>query len=175
MYRITQLARHFGLSRSTLLYYDQIGLLTPTGRSAAGYRLYSSDDRERLAAICNFRQAGLTVEDILRVLPMKEDANRLVLQERMRKLGEEIRILQTKQHLLAKMLRVQSLGELPVTVDKQAWVEMLRAAGMDEAAMRRWHIEFERRAPEAHRQFLLTLGISEDEALFISKWSAETE
>ncbi len=175
MYRITQLARHFGLSRSTLLYYDQVGLLTPTGRSAAGYRLYSSDDRERLAAICNFRQAGLTIEDILRVLSMKEDADRLVLQERMRKLGEEIRILQTKQHLLAKMLRVQSLGELPVTVDKQAWVEMLRAAGMDEAAMRRWHIEFERRAPEAHHQFLLTLGISEDEALFIRKWSAETQ
>ncbi len=175
MYRITQLARHFGLSRSTLLYYDQVGLLTPTGRSAAGYRLYSSDDRERLAAICNFRQAGLTIEDILRVLSMKEDADRLVLQERMRKLGEEIRILQTKQHLLAKMLRVQSLGELPVTVDKQAWVEMLRAAGMDEAAMRRWHIEFERRAPEAHHQLLLTLGISEDEALFIRKWSAETQ
>lgn len=175
MYQITELARHFGLSRSTLLYYDQIGLLMPSGRSKAGYRLYSSEDRDRLAAICNFRQAGLTIEDILRVLSMKEDADRSVLQERMRKLGAEIRILQTQQHLLAKMLRVQSLGELPVTVDKQAWVEMLRAAGMDEAAMRRWHIEFERRAPEAHHQFLLTLGISEDEALFIRKRSAEAE
>lgn len=175
MYRITELARQFGLSRSTLLYYDQIGLLTPTGRSAAGYRLYSSNDRERLAAICNFRQAGLTIEDILRVLSMKEDADRSVLQERMRKLGAEIRILQTQRHLLGKILRVQSLGELPVTVDKQAWVEMLRAAGMDEAAMRRWHIEFERRAPEAHHHFLLTLGISEDEALFIRKRSAEAE
>lgn len=175
MYRITELARHFGLSRSTLLYYDQIGVLKPSWRSAAGYRLYSSDDRERLAAICSFRQAGLTIEDILRVLSMKEDADRSVLQERMRKLGEEIRILQTQRHLLAKMLRVQSLGELPVTVDKQAWVEMLRAAGMDEAAMKRWHIEFERRAPEAHHQFLLTLGIPEDEVLFIRKRSAETE
>lgn len=175
MYRIAELARHFGLSRSTLLYYDQIGLLTPSKRSAAGYRLYSSEDRDRLAAIYNFRQAGLTIEDILRVLSMKEDANRSVLQERMRKLGDEIRILQTQQHLLAKMLRVQSLGELPVTVDKQAWVEMLRAAGMDEAAMRRWHIEFERRAPEAHHQFLLTLGIPEDEVLFIRKRSAVAE
>jgi len=104
---------------------------------------------------------------------MGEDADGVVLQRRMRELGEEIRTLQTQQHLLGKMLQVQSLGELPVTVDKQAWIEMLRAAGMDETAMRIWHTEFERRAPEAHHQFLLALGISETEALFIRKLSRE--
>jgi MerR family transcriptional regulator, thiopeptide resistance regulator len=173
MFKITELARKFGLSRSTLLYYDRIGLLTPSGRSEAGYRLYSLNDRDRLATICSFRQAGLAIEDIRRVLSMEEDANGVVLQRRMRELGEEISTLQTQQHLLGKMLQVQSLGELPVTVDKQAWIEMLRAAGMDEAAMKRWHTEFERRAPEAHHQFLLALGISEDEALFIRKRSVE--
>jgi len=175
MYLITGFARHFGLSRSTLLYYDRIGLLKPSARSEAGYRLYSPDDRDRLAAICSFRQAGLSIEDIRRLLSTKTDANRSVLQRRMRKLGEEIRVLQTQQHLLAKMLQVQSLGELPATIDKRAWIEMLRAAGMDDAAMRRWHSEFERRAPEAHHQFLLSLGISEDEALFIRKRSAEEQ
>lgn len=173
MFKITELARKFGLSRSTLLYYDRIGLLTPSGRSKAGYRLYSLNDRDMLATICSFRQAGLTIEDIRRVLSMEEDANGVVLQRRMRELSEEISILQTQQHLLGKMLQVQSLGELPVKVDKQAWIEMLRAAGMDEAAMKRWHTEFERRAPEAHHQFLLALGISEDETLFIRKRSVE--
>jgi MerR family transcriptional regulator, thiopeptide resistance regulator len=169
MFKITELARKLGLSRSTLLYYDRIGLLTPSGRSEAGYRLYSLNDRDRLATICSFRQAGLTIKDIRRVLLTDVDANSAVLQRRMRELGDEIRTLQTQQHLLGKMLQVQSLGELPVTVDKQAWIEMLRAAGMDEAAMRRWHTEFERRAPEAHHQFLLALGISEDEVLVIRK------
>jgi len=175
MYLITEIARHFGLSRSTLLYYDKIGLLKPSARSRAGYRLYSPADRDRLATICSFRQAGLTIEDIRRLLSTKEDTNRKVLQRRMRELGDEIRILQTQQHLLARMLQVQSLGELPVAIDKRVWIEMLRAAGMDDAAMRKWHSEFERRAPEAHQQFLLTLGISEDEALFIRKRSAETQ
>jgi MerR family transcriptional regulator, thiopeptide resistance regulator len=77
--------------------------------------------------------------------------------------------------MLGKMLQVQSLGELPVAIDKQAWIEMLRAAGMDEAAMSKWHAEFEQRAPEAHHQFLLSLGISEDEALFIRQRSAEAK
>lgn len=173
MFRITEFAKHFGLSRSTLLYYDQIGLLKPSARSRAGYRLYSESDRNRLAAICSFRQAGLTIEDIRRLLTLEEDANASVLQRRMRELGDEIRSLQSQQHLLGKMLRVQSLGELPVAIDKKVWIEMLRAAGMDEAAMRKWHVEFERRAPEAHQQFLLSLGISEDEASFIRKRSAE--
>jgi MerR family transcriptional regulator, thiopeptide resistance regulator len=173
MLRITELARKFGLSRSTLLYYDRIELLRPAGRSRAGYRRYSPEDRDRLATICSFRQAGLAIKDIRRVLSTGEDAHRAVLQRRMRELGEEIRILQTQQHLLGRMLQVQSRGELPATIDQQAWMEMLRAAGMDEKAMRKWHSEFERRAPEAHHRFLLALGISEEEALFIRKRSME--
>jgi MerR family transcriptional regulator, thiopeptide resistance regulator len=171
MFLITELARKFGLSRSTLLYYDCIGLLAPTGRSEAGYRLYSQKDHDTLASIRSFRQAGLTIEDIRHVLSMKEDTNRVVLQRRMRELGEEIRILQTQQRLLGKMLQIHSFGELPTTVDKKVWIEMLRAAGMDDAAMKKWHTEFERRAPDAHHQFLLALGISEDETLFIQKQS----
>ena len=152
---------------------DRIGMLKPSGRSEAGYRAYSQHDRDRLASICSFRQAGLGIEDIRRVLSADEDNNSLILHRRMRELGDEIRTLQTQQHLLGKMLQLQTLGELPVTIDKQAWIEMLRAAGMDEAAMRRWHTEFERRAPEAHHQFLLALGISESESSYIRKRSAE--
>jgi len=173
MVRITELARSFGLSRSTLLYYDRIGLLRPSGRSEAGYRLYAAKDRERLAAIVSFRQAGLAIEDVGRVLAANEDANLAVLQRRMRELGEEISALKSQQQLLGKMLKMSTLPELPVAVDKKAWIEMLRAAGMDEVAMCRWHSEFERRAPEAHLSFLLALGISPEEARTIRERSRE--
>ncbi|HJV64294.1 MAG TPA: MerR family transcriptional regulator [Geomonas sp.] len=178
MYRITELARQFGLSRSTLLYYDRIGLLSPSGRSESGYRQYSRRDRDRLASICSFRDTGLTIEDIRRVLSVTEDedASGLVLRKRLQEIGEEIRTLQSQQHIIARMLKVQALGELPV--DKRAWVEMLSAAGMDEAAMMKWHAEFETRAPEAHHQFLRSLGLPEEEALLIrsrSKGAREEE
>ncbi|MFA5072798.1 MAG: MerR family transcriptional regulator [Nitrospirota bacterium] len=173
MFRITELARKFGLSRSTLLYYDRISLLKPSERSKTGYRQYSKKDQDRLASICSFRQAGLTIEDIRRILSARNNSNKPVLQRRMRELGEEIRHLQFQQHLLGKMLRIQTLGKLPVAVDKRTWIEMLRAAGMDEAAMNKWHAEFERRAPEMHQQFLLSLGIPEEEALYIRRRSRE--
>ena len=172
MYRIGQLAREFGLSRSTLLYYDRIGLLSPTGRSAAGYRLYAPADRHRLEAICGYRQAGLGLADIRRLLERGEGEELEVLEKRLREVGREIRELQTRQRLLAGMLKAAAGGELPAALNKEAWVAMLRAAGMDDAAMARWHTEFERRNPQAHHDFLLGLGISENAARGIRARSA---
>jgi DNA-binding transcriptional MerR regulator len=172
MYRITQLAGKFGLSRSTLIYYDRIGLLSPSGRSGAGYRLYSAADCERLETICAYRRAGLTIEDISSLLSMKGDDTSAVLKRRLKVLGEEILILQAKQRLLARMLRITAAGGPQAGVDKETWVEMLRAAGMDNDAMQRWHVEFERRAPEAHHLFLISLGIDEKETQLIRKLSA---
>lgn len=173
MYRIGELARQFSLSRSTLLYYDRIGLLSPSGRSDAGYRLYSPGDRERLDAICTFRQAGLGIDNIRSILASGGDDTTAVLQRRLQEIGNEIRSLQTKQRLLAGMLRLKGEGGPRTTVDKEMFVSMLRAAGMDDMAMKQLHAEFELREPEAHHHFLLSLGIPEKEALLIRKRSAD--
>src|SRR5208282_6794638 len=67
-YSISRLARACGLSRSTLLYYDRLGLLKPTGRTGSGYRYYTDADQRRLERIGHFRQAGLTLKEIRAVL-----------------------------------------------------------------------------------------------------------
>lgn len=85
MYKITQLAHEFGLSRSTLLYYDRVGLLAPASRSESGYRLYTPADRERLQTICTYRQAGLTIDDMASLLATRtEDDSVAVLEGRLR-------------------------------------------------------------------------------------------
>jgi len=173
MYQVTELARQFGLSRSTLLYYDRIGLLSPSARSLANYRRYSASDRERLAMICSLRLAGLAIDGIRTILAADEDDTTSVLQHRLRQIGMEIQALQTQQRLLAGMLKLKGEGGPKSAVDNEMFVEILRATGMDDAAMKQLHVEFERRAPQAHHNFLLSLGISENEALRIRKWSAD--
>ncbi len=172
VYLISQLAHEFGLSRSTLLYYDRIGLLVPSGRTDAGYRLYAPADRARLEAICSFRRSGLTVEEIRTVL-VEGDETVSILNQRLRKLGEEIKSLQMKQRLIAGMLKAHAAGSVPALVDKEMWVDMLSAAGMDGDAMCRWHSEFEKRAPESHHAFLLSLGIPQQDVLLIRERSAQ--
>ena len=174
MYRITQLAEQFGLSRSTLLYYDRIGLLSPTGRNEAGYRQYSPADRARLESICSLRRAGMDIEGIRAILATSGDDSTTVLRRRLDEIGAEIEALRTKQHLLAGMLKVQGAGGPGATVNKEMFVAMLRAAGMDDAAMKKLHVEFERQEPAAHHAFLRSLGISEKEALLIRQWSSTT-
>lgn len=175
MYRISELARQFGLSRSTLLYYDRIRLLSPSERSAAGYRLYAPADRGRLESICSLRRAGMDMEGIRAILATAGDDTTTVLRRRLDEIGAEIEALRSKQHLLAGMLKVQGEGGPGAAVNKEMFVAMLRAAGMDDEAMKKLHVEFERREPEAHHAFLLSLGISEKEALLIRKWSAAME
>lgn len=174
MYRITELASQFGLSRSTLLYYDRIGLLKPSGRSEANYRSYSKEDRDRLESICAMRRAGVDIEGIRSILQTAGDDSTDVLKRCLTEIGNEISALQTKQRLIAGMLKLQGEGGPSSTVNKEMFVSMLRAAGMDDNAMRKLHVEFERKEPEAHHTFLLSLGISEKEALAIRTWSAES-
>lgn len=171
---ISKLGRLFGLSRSALLYYDRIGLLTPSGRTHAGYRCYSEADRQRLERICGFRRAGLALEEIRTILASGKPSA-AVLERRFHEIGEEIRVLKVKQGLLSRMLTGIASAKGPSKVDRDLWVEMLRAAGMDDRAMARWHAEFEERAPEAHQEFLLSLGIPEKEAREIREWSRLTE
>lgn len=44
-------------------------------------------------------------------------------------------------------------------MDKDSWVQLLRATGLSDDDMDRWHAEFERLAPEAHQDFLESLDI----------------
>jgi DNA-binding transcriptional MerR regulator len=67
-HRIKEVAELSGLTIRALHHYDSIGLLTPSARSAAGYRLYDDDDLLRLQQILIGRELGLPLEEIRRSL-----------------------------------------------------------------------------------------------------------
>jgi DNA-binding transcriptional MerR regulator len=167
-YSISRLGQAFGLSRSTLLYYDRIGLLAPSGRTGSGYRYYSEKDYRRLERICQFREAGLTLKDIRGVLSSGGRPGPKLLDKRMRETAATIVDLKNQQRVLARLSRIAGTS---TPVDVALWVEMLEAAGMNEKARKRWHTEFERRAPDAHNEFLLSLGIPPEEVIRIRRWS----
>lgn len=163
-YTISQLAARAGLSRSTLLYYDQRGLLKAVRRSPAGYRLYTEESLQRLDRICSLRAAGLSLADIDSVISERKNPGAEVLERRLAELGREAVRIRQQQHLISAMLKKMPGRRNVRVMDKAAWVELMRAAGMDETAMWTWHAEFERSAPELHREFLLSLGIPSPEA-----------
>lgn len=65
---ISDAAAFAGVSARVLRHYDEIGLLQPSARSGAGYREYSDADLLQLQRIVGYRELGLGLDDIRRLL-----------------------------------------------------------------------------------------------------------
>ena len=63
-YTIGDLAKRSGLTVRSLHHYEKLGLLTPSGRTEAGYRLYDQADVLTLHRILAYQQMGLALKDI---------------------------------------------------------------------------------------------------------------
>ncbi len=66
-------AETLGIATSTLRYYERVGLLVPTSRSRAGYRMYSAEDVDRGRFIRSAQAAGFALEDIRVLLSLRLD------------------------------------------------------------------------------------------------------
>ncbi len=71
---IGEVARAAGVAATTLRYYEREGLLSPTGRSRAGYRLYDEEAAERLEFIRAAQAVGFTLGDIRALLELNGDS-----------------------------------------------------------------------------------------------------
>lgn len=171
MYTIGQLMKQFQLSRSTLIYYDKIGLLQPSARSNANYRMYTEQDMQRMDQITLYKDAGLPLEEIACLLDETNNQPTALLEQHLANLNNEISQLRQQQQRVLQILGKASALRQSRTMDKTQWVAILKATGMDEAAMRQWHVEFERSLPEAHQDFLESLNIDNDEIAYIRRCS----
>ncbi len=169
MLTIGKLARQHGLSRSTLLYYDRIGLLTPAGRTPANYRVYTAGDARRLERICLYRKAGLGLSAIATALDAGNGSLAGVLERQLSDLNHRISGLRRQQHLIVSLLKGLDADGPVRIMDKQNWVRLLRAAGMNDEAMHDWHQAFEQISPEAHQHFLISLDLPAREVTAIRK------
>lgn len=97
-YQVKEVAQLAGVSVRTLHHYDELGLLVPSARTAAGYRLYRDDDLLRLQQILIGRELGLSLEDIRRSLDDPGFDRRAALRAQRAQ-------LQTRAHRTAEMLR----------------------------------------------------------------------
>jgi DNA-binding transcriptional MerR regulator len=101
-YTVRQVADMASLTVRALHHYDALGLLTPSARSAAGYRLYGEADLLRLQQILFFRELGFPLEQIRTIL---EDPH-----------FDQVRALEGHREMLA--LEQERLARLIATVDK---------------------------------------------------------
>ena len=167
MIHIGQLGKRSGISRSTLLYYESMGLIAPTSRSAAGYRQYADDVVERVMRIRDYRATGMELVAIKALLDEGDPTS--IIEQRLQAISREMALLREQQ---AVLLRLPGRGAVRA-LGKDGWTALLRAAGLGDAAMHRWHALFEQQSPDAHQDFLISLGVSDAEAERIRSWARD--
>jgi DNA-binding transcriptional MerR regulator len=119
-YTVRQVADMASVTVRTLHHYDALGLLHPTGRSAAGYRLYGEADLLRLQQILFFRELGFPLEQIRTIIedPHFDQVHALERHREMLQLERErlSRLLTTIDRTIARITE-ENMG----MTDEELW------------------------------------------------------
>ncbi|MFE3598899.1 MerR family transcriptional regulator [Streptomyces sp. NPDC059096] len=109
-YSVGQVSAFAGVTVRTLHHYDKAGLLSPSGRSHAGYRLYSDADLARLQQILFYRELGFSLDGIAVILkdPQANALEQLLV--RQAQLDEEIARLRRLSEVAERAIEVQRTG-----------------------------------------------------------------
>ncbi len=137
-YRIHEFARHAGVTAKALRHYERIGLLKPR-RNAAGYRVYSDNDRMRLDQIVALKFLEIPLREIRDLLDHPEPSLPEVLRLQRVRLGE-------KQHLLDRAIRAIKNAEQALesgAAGTTLWRRIVEVIAMqsDAEAMRKYYSE----------------------------------
>ncbi|MFE3859956.1 MerR family transcriptional regulator [Streptomyces goshikiensis] len=117
-YTVGQVSAFAGVTVRTLHHYDRTGLLSPGGRSRAGYRHYEDVDLARLQQILFYRELGFPLDEIAEILADPQ-ANALEhLRTRQRQLDDEITRLQQLAEVAERAIEVQQTG-VPLTPEER--------------------------------------------------------
>jgi DNA-binding transcriptional MerR regulator len=121
-FTIEQVAAQTGLTKRTLRYYEEVGLLPPTGRTEGNYRRYTKEDIQYLERIKNLRNLlGFSLSDIRVIL--EAEYERLQIKEAYRQETEASNKIAQLDHA-DEIIRHQ----LELIEQKIAGLEQMRAS-----------------------------------------------
>ncbi|MDR1630963.1 MAG: MerR family transcriptional regulator [Oscillospiraceae bacterium] len=96
-YTVNELSRLAGISKRTLHYYDEIGILKPRRAPGSDYRLYGGQEIDRLQQILFYRQFDFSLSQIRELLESGEEGFAAVL-------GEQLQVLLDKRSQLDRLI-----------------------------------------------------------------------
>lgn len=170
MYSIGQVSNRFGFARSTLLHYDKIGLLTPSGRDSSNYRVYTDDDISKLERICLYRSAGISLEQISTVINKNASITKY-LDQRLNQIDDEIRILKEQKSIIIRLATTEGMSPKTGIRSITNWKSLFIKCGFNEEQLHKWHSLFEKNSPEDHLHFLESLGLPHADIILIREAS----
>lgn len=117
--RIGKLAKKAGVSTDAIRFYESEGVLPPTRRTGAGYRLYDKDATKRLKFIKHAQGCGLTLTEIKQLLDIKMGTDsccgdvRSFAEQKKLQLDQKIVAMQAMSEALTELIKICTQGDRP--------------------------------------------------------------
>ncbi|ALS65742.1 MerR family transcriptional regulator [Pandoraea apista] len=123
--KVGELAKRSGLTVRTLHHYDTLGLLTPSARSDAGYRLYDRSDIARLHQIQALRRFGMSLTDIGQWLANRDISLDTLIARQVDMLTQQIEDASRLRERLKRLQSQLSSGEAPELAEWLTTLELM--------------------------------------------------
>ena len=123
--KIGELARLTGLTIRTLHHYDRIGLLSPSARTPAGYRLYQHSDMDRLHRIMALRKFGLSLAEIANALAGPDLPLSAIVAQQIAMLERQIAQASTLRARLCTLQAQLAQGQAPELAEWLTTMELM--------------------------------------------------
>jgi DNA-binding transcriptional MerR regulator len=107
---VGEVAALAGVTVRTLHHYDRIGLVAPSGRTAAGYRRYSPGDLDRLHQVLVYRELGFPLEEVATLLDAPDADPAAHLRRQHRLLRDRLERTQAMVAALEKEMEAHAMG-----------------------------------------------------------------
>jgi DNA-binding transcriptional MerR regulator len=121
---IGEIARYARISRSALIHYDRLGLISPIKRADNNYRFYSSRQLQSVRLVATLQDIGMPLKDIAKLLQRRTPENILhMLKTYDAQVGRRIAKLQQTQALM-RTLKEAIAGGLAANEDKMDLTHM---------------------------------------------------
>lgn len=128
-WKVGELARQTGLTVRTLHHYDQVGLLQPSRRTAAGHRLYGEEEVARLQQIQSLRRLGFGLDEIREMLDRPEFSPARIVELHLERVREQIRL---QQRLCERLEGIAARLRAAETVSADDLIRTIEAMSMFE-------------------------------------------
>lgn len=134
--KISEFAKRSGVTVKTLRYYDKIGVLQPSIKTDAGYRIYCDEDFIKLQQITTLKFIGLSLEEIKKLINKKSENIESIIDIQTKALEENQKHIEVVLMALNKAKKqIKEKGFLEV----QQLIDITKITNMETRAKQRFN------------------------------------
>lgn len=107
--RVNDVAIKFGISKRTIKYYEEIGILKSYREEGSNYRVYDQSSLDRLEKILILRRLNFTINDICQILASDNKRAQEIFQDKLESIRDEINALTALQSIVKSFLDMSNI------------------------------------------------------------------